>query len=98
MKTIEEQIEVMQAYADGKNIKRRADSPFTNSDKNTIFNRRERTTDFSWASFDYNIVEEPITKYMIVTLSGGSICDYPSYAKAKKCWTFKNVVLIKSSS
>jgi len=82
MKTLEEQIKVMQAYADGKTIKmslkyREASRTFNS------FNCPPKIT-FDWSGYDYDIVEEPIVKYMVVvSQDGSSVCDYDRYEDAK---------------
>ena len=64
MKTTQEQIEVMQAYEEGKNIRRTHEtavcSPYYSFFTNKI---KER---FNWDDFDYDIVKEQIVKYVIV--------------------------------
>jgi len=80
MKTVEQQMVVMKAYADGKTIKRTARFFPKNVEE---FDRETSPMHFNWQDYDCDIVEEPIVKYMIITQSGGTVCDYPSHESAK---------------
>jgi hypothetical protein len=82
MKTVEQQIEVMQAFAAGKTIKRT--SHFSRT-LDSEFKKHCNPKNFNWTDFDYDIVEEPIVKYMVVVSSDGStVCDYNRYEVAKE--------------
>jgi hypothetical protein len=64
MKTVEEQIKVMQAYISGKTIKLAA---WGNPENILEFNKEESPmADFNWADYDYDIVQEPITYYVLI--------------------------------
>jgi hypothetical protein len=81
MKTVEQQMVVMQAYVDGKTIKRT--NQYSGEISKFYYEEGVQPNAFNWSTFDYDIVKEPIVKYMIVTPSGDTVCDYPSYETAK---------------
>ena len=88
MKTLKEQIKVMQAYVDGKTIKQ------TVRRNGTVlkitYQEESSPRAFNWADYDYDIVQEPIVKYMIVVSENGStVCEYDSYEDAK--WRLKGI-------
>ena len=80
MKTTKEQIEVMQAYVDGKTIKQ------TVRRNGTVlkitYQEESSPRAFNWADYDYDIVEKPIVKYVIVTRDDIAFSIYSSYANA----------------
>ena len=78
MKTIEEQMVVMQAYADGKRINR------TNRAQHTMVLDYFFTDEegFNWEDFDYDIVEEPVVRYEIVDKSTNNTVSTFSNEKA----------------
>ena len=80
MKTVEEQMVVMQAFVDGKTIKRTSNS----TGYFFVFKKDNSPKDFNWQDFDYDIVHEPIVKYMIVTECGNTVFCYDCYEDAKE--------------
>ena len=81
MKTTKEQIEVMQAYVDGKTIKQ---TGLRSNEYVGVFDRDNSpiTLYFIWEDYDYDIVEKPIVKYVIVTRDDIAFSIYSSYANA----------------
>lgn len=87
MKTNKQKIEVQQAYENGSEVKRTYHTchhetfvVHLNSDENIQWN---------WEAYDYDIVEEPVIKYMIVANNKTKTAPtYPStytvYEEAKK--------------
>ncbi len=80
MKTVQEQIVVMQAYADGKTVRR------TNTIKGFLLDIHidDAPMPFNWQNYEYDIVQEPIVRYMVVvSQNGSSVCEYDRYEDAK---------------
>jgi len=75
MKTVEEQIVVMQAYVDGKTILHSNAFEFDKDKSPRVFN---------WQDYEYDIVEDPIVKYMIVTGKDNVCGTYIDYESAKQ--------------
>jgi hypothetical protein len=93
MKTVEEQIKVMQAYVDGKPIrctdKQTEDSIVLTKQDSIVLTKRNKI-DWDWHGWDFDIVQEPIVKYMVVTSQHGStVCEYDNYEYAK--WKLEGI-------
>ena len=83
MKTLKEQIKVMQAYADGKTIKKTL--KYNGAIAN--FSRKEELPQavFNWSTYDYDIVEEPTVRFVVFDSQNDNIvCTYSSYEYAKR--------------
>jgi len=72
MKTVEEQMVVMQAFVDGKTIKRTSNS----TGYFFVFKKGNSPKDFNWQDFDYDIVEEPIVRYGVIAEGSFTRCYY----------------------
>lgn len=80
MKTNKQMMEVEQAHWNGGKVKRTC-----HKDKTFVVHLKAGAyIRWNWADYDYDIVEEPIVRYMVTTQHGGAISTYPVYAAAKK--------------
>jgi len=89
MKTLKEQIEVMQARQDGKHIERNRASGMGNNGW-----VEKDDTAFDWANFDYRIKQEPMEFWVKIYEKGNMLCTIK--ASADNCDMYNAGKFIKT--